>query len=284
MNPFEDRRPVYGQDPYVCMVYGMPILCESKDEERIVLSVLDSLEHPQRMDSVVVWDDAFERQVWAPELHEINGLWYIYYSASNGENCNHRNYVLQSIDPFGPYIKLGALGDDLWGIDLTQFNWWDGKRYAVWSGWLNNEEFPQNLYIGVLEKPWRLLNRVRLAVPEYPWERSVQPILEGPQAWVRSDGKLSLLYSANASWTQEYCTGMMTLEGTNPLNPQHWRKEPEPLLKNAGHGCIIEDRFVYARKLSAFPGWTDREIVSVSAEPFLAQRDPKDNKKGPKSY
>src|SRR3569833_1630869 len=29
-------------------------------------------------------------QVWAPELHFLNGRWYLYYAASDGRNANHR--------------------------------------------------------------------------------------------------------------------------------------------------------------------------------------------------
>ncbi len=271
MNIFEDHRPLYGQDPYVTMVDGLPILCESVDEERIVLSILDGLDRPQRIDSIVVWDHAAERQVWAPELHFMNDLWYIYYAASNGDNITHRNYVLQAPHYFGPYISLGKIGPDFWGIDLTQFSWWDGNRYAVWSGWENNgDEFPQNLYISKMNSPWNIRGRTRLSVPELEWEKSIAPILEGPQVYTE-ESKLSILYSANASWKQEYSTGMLTLVGSDPLDPGSWEKKNEPLIQNAGHGCIVEDRFIFARKLSAFPGWTDREIVSIPSLTIFGQ-------------
>lgn len=264
MNPFGDYRPNYGQDPYVTTLTGATLLVESVDEERITISSLESLQSPRRINSMVVWDDAFERQVWAPELHFINNLWYIYYAASDGNNKNHRTCVLQSPDPFGPYISLGHIGPDVWGIDMTQFSWWDGSSYAVWSGWENNgDEFPQNLYIARMYSPWQIGERFRLSVPELEWEKSISPILEGPQVWIR-DGKLSILYSGNASWKQEYSTGMLTLVGNNPLDPRDWEKQTEPLMTNAGHGCVVEDYFIYHTKLSAFPGWTDREIRSVN--------------------
>ena len=46
-----------------------------------------------------------ERQIWAPELHFINRRWYLYYTASDGVDENHRLYVLESRgrDPLGPY-------------------------------------------------------------------------------------------------------------------------------------------------------------------------------------
>lgn len=257
---------MYGQDPFVTMVDDVPLLCESIDEEKIAICVLESLQSPQRVHSTMVWDDESERQVWAPELHYIDGLWYIYYAASDGNNATHRNYVLQAPHPLGPYVKLGRIGPDFWGIDLTKFDYSDEKQYAVWSGWENNgDEFPQNLYIAEMNSPRTIGPRVKLAVPEFDWEKSVAPILEGPQV-CSNDGKVSILYSANASWKQEYSTGILTLTGEDPLNPEHWEKNPHPLFTNAGHGCVVDGYFVYHRKISAFPGWTDREIVSIKLE------------------
>lgn len=265
-NIFNDRRPTYGQDPFITMVDGIPLLCEAISEEKIAISPLESLECPQRVNTIVVWDDDFEHQVWAPELHYIDDLWYIFYSSSDGNNETHRNYVLQAPHPYGPYWNMGRIGPDIWGIDLTVFDWWNGKRYAVWSGWEQNEDgFPQNLYIAGMVGSRTLGPRVKLSVPEYGWEKSIAPILEGPQV-CSNHGKLSLLYSANASWKQEYSTGLLTFVGDNPLNPEHWQKHPTPLFTNAGHGCIVDGYFIHHRKISTFPGWTDREIVSIKLE------------------
>src|SRR5689334_17322746 len=60
-------------------------------------------------DKKVIWqapaEGPFSKEVWAPELHFFEGRWYIYFAADNGENENHRMYVLQSDtdDVFGSY-------------------------------------------------------------------------------------------------------------------------------------------------------------------------------------
>lgn len=266
-SPFKDTRPLYGQDPHVTKINNTFLLCQSVDENKITISPLSSLESLRRISTMVVWDDEDEREVWAPELHFIDGLWYIYYAASDGNNRNHRTYVLQAPHPFGPYVKLGRVGPDVWGIDMTRFEWWDGNRYAVWSGWNDNEEeFPQSLFIAQMYSPWEIGGRICLSRPELDWEMSVAPILEGPQVWMRN-GTVSILYSGNASWKQEYSTGSLTLVGRrNPLNPEDWVKRTEPWMSNAGHGCVVDDYFVYHRKMSAFPGWSDREIKSMKIE------------------
>lgn len=269
MSLFRDRRPFYGQDPHVTKVGCEYLLCESYNESLIKVSTLTSLAPPERGGSITVWHDPTEQQVWAPELHQIDGHWYIYYAASDGNNKNHRMYVVgAAADPFGNYLFKEVL-HDVWGIDMTTFTW-DGKRFAVWSGWAyNGAEFPQNLYIAELLSPVEIGPRILLAEPEFSWEKSIAPILEGPQVW-QQNGDLILLYSANASWTVEYATGALVLEvGGNPLNRENWVKRPTPLLTNAGHGMVIDDLFIHHRKMSSLAGWTDREIVALPAGSLL---------------
>jgi len=46
---------------------------------------------------VDVWQDSDpsrNQQMWAPGLYHFNGHWYLYYTASDGIDANHRNYVL----------------------------------------------------------------------------------------------------------------------------------------------------------------------------------------------
>lgn len=266
MNTFDDSRPLYGQDPHVTKRNGELILCESQDEERIALSYL--LKGGGKLTQIIL-DRPWEHQVWAPELHQIDGLWYIYYSSSDGNNCNHQTMVLGAgMNPFGPYHFSAPIGEDIWGIDMTVFTW-KGKRYAVWSGWANHgDEFPQHLYIAPMISPVEIGPRILLDSPVFDWEMSIAPIMEGPQAW-KEDGKLYLLYSANASWMPEYSTGLLELAGEDPLNPRHWIKCPWPLMTNAGHGHIVDDLFIHHRKMSTMPGWDDREIVMIPKERFL---------------
>ena len=260
MKIFQDKSPFYGQDPYAVLYQNKYLLIESQDEERIAIITWRSLDDMRNSVSITVWDNPQEHQVWAPELHLINGRWYIYYSSSNGTNESHRNKALIADSPFGPYFPLGIVGLDIWGIDLTIFNH-ENKRYAIWSGWEHNGDgYPQHLYISDFEN---LKERTKISSPLYNWEKSIEPINEGPQAWYNSNGKLCLFFSANASWTQDYCTGLMVLVGEDPLNPDHWFKKPSPLLYNAGHGQPIGDRFLYHKKLSNSPGWQDRVIVTM---------------------
>src|ERR1044071_4464731 len=149
VNLFKDFNPLRGQDPHITKYDGKYLLCESVNEEKIVISQLSD-DLTQRVSSKTVWQSQ-EQQVWAPELHTINGMWLIYYTSSDGNNKNHRAKVLgPAMYWHGPYQYSQTLVPDSWSIDMTVFPW-KGQRYAVWSGWENNnDEFPQHLYIAPL--------------------------------------------------------------------------------------------------------------------------------------
>ena len=38
----------------------------------------------------------YSKEYWAPEIHLIDGKWYLYVAADDGQNANHRMYVLES--------------------------------------------------------------------------------------------------------------------------------------------------------------------------------------------
>src|SRR5262245_25573738 len=75
--------------------------------------------------------------VWAPELQLIDGKWFMYCSADNGRNENHRMWVLESegSDPLGKYRCRGRLETGGWAIDGTVMTLDDGRKYFLWSGW-----------------------------------------------------------------------------------------------------------------------------------------------------
>lgn len=270
MNIFKDQRPLYGQDPFIHMYNGYHHLVESIDEKKIAVSIINP-HTMRRVTQQIVWESSSELQVWAPELHQIDGHWFIYYSSSNGENNTHGAKVIGAANnPFGPYLWSQNLIDP-WSIDMTTFVW-EGKRYAAWSGWdRNKDEFPQNLYIAPMISPVEVGERVLLTKPEFDWELSIKPINEGPQTYIK-DGRLFMLFSANASWTQEYATGLLELIGVNPLNSWHWVKRDRPLMLNAGHGMVVGDDFWYHRKMSVLEGWTDREIYNLPFENLIKSR------------
>ena len=268
---FHERRPFPGRDPWVLPFEGSFLLVQSAaGDRRVVIKRFRELEHMDRNTETVIWAPTNHRQVWAPELHVLDGRWYLYVAASDGRSQNHRMYVLAADTPFGPYEELGPVGDpshDGWAIDLTVFRH-EGGLYAVWSGWEGPDDgFPQNLYIAPMSNPWTISGeRHCISRPQHGWEMSVAAVNEGPEVIRHPEtGRLFIIYAADASWTQAYKTGLLAWTGGDVLDPASWRKQLQPFFAGGGHASVVETaagrEFVYHRKLSGDPGWADREIL-----------------------
>jgi GH43 family beta-xylosidase len=272
---FRERRPFPGQDPWVIEHDGSLLLVQSAGgNRRIVIKRFRDLDHMDRNVEKVIWSPSgssdHNRQLWAPELHQIDGRWYVYFAASDGRMGNHRTYALVADDPLGPYEELGQVCDprhDVWAIDLTVFVH-DDRLYAVWSGWEGAADgFPQNLYIAPMSNPWTVSgDRQCISRPEHDWEMSIAPVNEGPEVLRHpSSGRLFILYAADASWTQAYKMGLLECTAGDVTDPSSWSKKPRPWFTGGGHGCVAETAgggpyLVYHRKISGDPGWADREI------------------------
>ncbi|RED32329.1 family 43 glycosylhydrolase [Paenibacillus sp. VMFN-D1] len=215
--------------------------------------------------------------IWAPELHYIDGAWYIYYAKDDGDNANHRMYVMEntSADPTqGTWQDKGQITDltNKWAIDGTVLQA-GGQLYFIWSGWEGDVNVSQNLYIAHMSNPWTIdSSRVEISRPTYPWETNHSPnVNEGPQVVVR-DGVISLVYSASGSWTNDYCLGLITASvSSDLLNPASWTKRSQPIfasgngLYGPGHHSFTqspdgtEDWIVYHTAKFDGAGW-NREI------------------------
>jgi GH43 family beta-xylosidase len=199
----------------------------------------------------VVWEAPASgpnsRDIWAPELHFLQGKWYIYFAADAGTNQTHRLWVLEnpSSDPLqGEWTLKGKIADptDKWAIDGTVFEN-RGRLYMAWSGWEGDVNGTQSLYLAQLKNPWTVAGkRVMISTPQYPWEKvgDLNPgkdpsnplhvdVNEGPVVLQR-DGKIFLAYSASGCWTDYYSLGMLTASASsNLMNPASWKKSSVPV-------------------------------------------------------
>lgn len=222
---------------------------------------------------------SYNKETWAPEIHTFEGNTYLYIAESDGQNPTHRMHVYESNEVTGPYEYKGKMTtpDDCWAIDLTVFMI-DDQLYGVWSGWPSPDcGFPQNLYIAKMDTPWSFSGeRQLLAEPNLPWMRSVQPILEGPQAFSTYGFVQGLTFAADASWTGAYTTGILWYCGGDPLRAESWSLHSKPLFPKGhglGHGMFIPGQakpdFLTHRKTSLQDGWDDRVICTVSSNDML---------------
>lgn len=216
----------------------------------------------------------WSKEYWAPELHYIQGEWYIYVAADDGLNDNHRMYVLKgtSQDPRDPFEMVGKITDpsDKWAIDGTVLQY-KGELYHIWSGWAGDVNVQQNLYIAHMSDPCTIdSERVMLSYPSESWERKHYSINEGPQILIKGD-TVHIIYSASASWDDEYCLAALTYrpEQGDIMDPKAWIKTG-PLFSKAeqaygpGHCSFIkspdgtEDYIIYHANRISHTGWSGR--------------------------
>lgn len=192
-------------------------------------------------------------EVWAPEIHEIGGAFYIYYTAGTG--AAHRMYVLKATtaDPTGAYAEADtgyAYGElhessDQWAIDPSVFPAADGTLYAVWSGWRSGSDTAQRIYIARMSDPLHIASdRVEIAAPTRPWETvgnpdqpdqgsvGYFPVNEGPVGF-RHGGTTYITYSASFCGTRSYAVGLLTNGSGDMLDAGSWGKTG-PILKYHG--------------------------------------------------
>ena len=252
--------------------------------------------------STIIWKPqartSHSKNIWAPELHRIDGRWYIYFAADDGQNRNHRLFVLQS-DADDPMAKewrfAGPLHtpEDRWAIDGTVLRY-NRQLHLLWSGWEGTDNGQQNIYIARMKDPLTVEGpRVLISSPQHTWERhgvienpgpddkACVLVNEGPAALVR-DGRVLVTYSASGSWTEHYCLGLLWAEaGTNLMDPASWNKGEQPVFTAVGSGAEgthaaghnsffrsadgTQDWILYHANARKGEGWLKR---SPRAQPF----------------
>ncbi|MBE5938378.1 MAG: hypothetical protein E7265_10165 [Lachnospiraceae bacterium] len=214
------------------------------------------------------------RHVWAPELHKINGKWYVFFAAGNESNVwGIRPYILvcqNNEDPYNPanwkksdgtyeiYMaqsKQPAYFKQM-SLDMTYFEH-NGKHYVIWADIIGQSA----LYMQEIdpEKPWIGISDdvICLTTPEFGWERDVERVNEGATI-LKHDGKIFCAFSASGTGP-EYCIGMIYAdEDSDLMDESSWTKLGYPLLTSAdvpgefgpGHNSFTVDKggnpvFVY---------------------------------------
>jgi len=282
MKPTETfRNPIApkGADPYLIRHGDMYYYCHSIGTG-VAVRPCSNIHKITENESTVVYrapeTGAYSKEYWAPELHFIYDSWYIYVATDDGDNCNHRMYVLKCTGdkPTDPFEMIGKITDptDKWAIDGTVLCHND-KLYFIWSGWEGDENIAQNIYIAHMSSPTAIDGeRVLLSVPEHDWElRGGDPkINEGPSVLIKGN-TTHIVYSASGSWCDDYCLGILTNRDGNILTPASWTKSHEPILSKThesygpGHNSFTtdfsgNDWIIYHANITSGSGWGGRSV------------------------
>lgn len=270
MNRLDYRRTDYNKpfipqraDPYVCRhTDGTYYFTASVPEyDRIVLRSASTLDGLRCAAEKEIWHKhekgIMSAHIWAPELHYIDGRWYIYYAAGDVDDIwAIRPYALECVgqDPMrDSWTELGRIqgADDFsfqdFSLDMTVFEH-RGEWYAIWAEKVNVGKKISNLYLARMKSPTCLKSeQVLLSAPDYDWERVGFWVNEGP-AVLKRGGKIYVTYSASATGAC-YCMGLLSIEEEGELlNPRAWKKERYPILHSdrekglfgPGHNCFVK--------------------------------------------
>lgn len=274
-----NTRDIGGDDPYVIEHDGSYYYCWSSGGVKV--AKIDNLDNIVKDNGKQVFSasNGDFRKVWAPELHYIDGEWYIYVAMCQGtdDNAAHRMYCLKgtSQDPTDPFKLVGKVTDstDKWAIDGTVFQY-ENELYTVWSGWPGNADGMQNLYIAHMSNPWTIdSDRVLISTPSLDYERRVTnpcAVNEGPAVLIKDD-RVIVVYSGNGSWSDDYLLTAVYCDNGNLLKSRAWQKLDSPLLQKGsqtygpGH-CSFTTAddgslwVIYHANIVSGSGWSGRSV------------------------
>ena len=213
--------------------------------DRIIVRKATTIGGLSSADETTVWTQPdsgpMSGFVWAPELHWIDGKWYIYYAASEADDIwDIRIYVLENdaTDPLsGSWTEQGELvvdgmGNDshFFALDSTTFVQ-NGQRYLLWA------QIPpggnSSLFIAEMSSPTSIdiSTQTMISTPEYDWEMIGHNVNEGP-AVLHRNGRIFVTFSASAT-DANYALGLLTAdENADLLDPDSWSKNPDPVFSS----------------------------------------------------
>ncbi|PKS06154.1 hypothetical protein jhhlp_007471 [Lomentospora prolificans] len=225
------------------------------DYDKIILRKAETIQGLADAPETTIWtrksSGTGSGQVWAPELHWIDGKWYIYVALGVSGEWRIRAFVLEGTgdDPLtATWVEKGIIKTnwDTFSLDASTFVA-NGTRYLVWAQldptWASEGT---SLLLAPLENPWTIKGTgVAISRPDLPWERIGHNVNEGPYV-IQRNGAIFLTYSASAT-DHNYCMGLLTAsEGADLMNPASWSKAKEPIFSSnadtnqwgPGHSCF----------------------------------------------
>ncbi|MBZ0254985.1 glycoside hydrolase family 43 protein [bacterium] len=212
--------------------------------DRLIIRRSPTLQGLRDAEEKVIWKKhstgIMGSHIWAPELHFIDGKWYIYFAAGGAKDVwAIRIYVLEntSANPLeGEWRERGQIKTnwESFSLDATTFEH-NAQRYLVWAQHDPAIGGNTSLFIAEMENPWTIRGKqVMISRPEYDWEIIGYKVNEGP-AVIKRNGRIFISYSASAT-DANYAMGLLSApQNSNLLDPASWSKSKTPVFKS-GNG------------------------------------------------
>lgn len=256
---FQYRSPLVYQraDPFVLCKDGIYYFTGSVPQyDLIELRCAKSLDGLAFANSRIIWrrheSGDMSAHIWAPEIHFIDGVWYIYFTAGASEDkWAIRPYALVCEgDPMkDEWREAGRIdvGHDSFSLDMTSLVI-RGRQYLAWAQ-VTDKDRGSEILIAEAETPIKLSSKPTvITTPEYEWEKRGFKVNEGP-AFLHRNGRVFLTYSASDTGTS-YCMGMLwAKEDADLLDPGVWHKLDTPVFETCeensqygpGHNSFTTD-------------------------------------------
>lgn len=257
------RLPFPAADPFIlCAADGRYYLyCTSEDGSGFPIYTSEDLQFWERCGTALGKETSRWGVgcFWAPECYEIDGIYYLFYSADwkvnpTGALENFRIGVARASTPSGPFTDISDHPIFDPGYPIIDANVFaeDGRYYLYYSrccyehkvdgleeSWIYGVELAPN-FSGVKGEPVLLLR------PEQEWEgRSAAATgrrwNEGSYL-MRHEGRYYMTYSGNFFAGPDYAVGYAT--SAHPLGP-YAKAEENPILERSrhvtgtGHSCMF---------------------------------------------
>ena len=257
-----DPYVVDGEDGYYYFTASYPAYGNvNKGYDRIILRQSRTVAGLADAEEKTIWtahpSGIMAKHIWAPEMHKINGTWYMFYAAGASDNVwAIRPYVLKCDgDPMtGNWTECGQMqassGDtesfQNFSLDMTYFEN-NGKHYVVWA----EIKGDSSLFMAEIDpkEPWKLISKpIMLTKPEYDWEKVNNRVNEGA-AVLKTDKKVYVFFSASGTGS-EYCVGRLEADiNADLMNVKSWKKLDKPVLQTSdlvgmsgpGHNSFVVD-------------------------------------------
>ncbi len=208
---------------------------------------------------------------WAPELHIIKGVPYIFTALCPGYYNDCNSYVLRCngdimdpnawdkprlcVKPNGEILRVEGVSLDMTYLCVN------GVHYVMWSDrhWIDItvEEpvitEPAGISIAVIDPdaPWQCVTEPqRILNPIYGWDRYGTEVDEGPFLLRHGDDLFVSVSGSSTANADLYCLGLLHAKaGNNLLTMEGWDWIPYPLLTKEsvvgeygpGHNSFVKD-------------------------------------------
>lgn len=180
--------------------------------------------------------------IWAPEIHFVEGEFYIYYAAAHTKKSHeydktfqHRMYAIKcsGTNPIEDnWFECGQIEtrQDSFCLDGTILQT-PKQNYYIWAQKEIGSDSNSNIYIAKMLSPTKLSDKqVCISKPELSWETRGFKVNEGPAILI-NDGRVFLTISGSAT-DENYCIGLLYADIDAELDEtKAWTKLDYPLME-----------------------------------------------------